>query len=495
MNPELVLGLAEYEAEQQARAAIRRRAEDLDLTVEELLAQIGLRRRAKALGLAYWPALYVRGCDPLAYIIAEAEMARRVGARWGEIDPDTGDRSRGGWDSAGRYGLSAHDVGRMWFAAGCRDSGKFRIQAFHGIIARKGDSLPWLRNYVRGYNWLCRNRLLWLPMSRNATAAVGRLSAELRRPAIQALVPAGNGQPVIRIRHLDWQAVRAAEAALRTGAPRAIAALSGARRAAQILGVEDADNPREIARALCPAYPELSLALARRIALGESPAALAGGALSRREAHAWATDGAPEVSRGVAESAGVPAHRSLRVVRWLAHCRNSGRWSAVERERIAHVPGEVRPRAYSLLSVLDEIQDEDILTGRDSVDAVLQRTAQRLGEAWMSAQMADHRELVSVPSWARRLPRGMRILRTPAQLATEGREMEHCVGGYRDAVARGQSHILAIRTRHGRSTVELAHDMDVVQHRGTGNRDAPARNEQLLRAFLARVTKGVRHAA
>lgn len=70
--------------------------------------------------------------------------------------------------------------------------------------------------------------------------------------------------------------------------------------------------------------------------------------------------------------------------------------------------------------------------------------------------------------WARRLPRWMKILRIPADLAKEGREMDHCVGGYVRAVERGQR--LSCRWPRARGA-------------------ARRRNEKLLRAFLARMEK------
>lgn len=108
----------------------------------------------------------------------------------------------------------------------------------------------------------------------------------------------------------------------------------------------------------------------------------------------------------------------------------------------------------------------------------------------MSEQMHDHRTLAPVPAWAQKLPRGMRLLNTPAALATEGKEMNHCVGGYRDAVAGGQSFILAIDCGHGRrSTVELSANLAVLQHKAAGNGWPARRSEQLLQAFLNRLKR------
>lgn len=73
----------------------------------------------------------------------------------------------------------------------------------------------------------------------------------------------------------------------------------------------------------------------------------------------------------------------------------------------------------------------------------------------------------------------MTHLNTPAQLATEGREMSHYVGGYRDAVSSGQSHILAIDCGHDRrSTVELSASLTVLQHKARNNGNPASRNEQ-----------------
>jgi len=228
--------------------------------------------------------------------------------------------------------------------------------------------------------------------------------------------------------------------------------------------------------------------LARRLVLGESPARLSGGILSRKEAHEWCAAGAPPINDWLADRLGVPRHRSVKVIRWLAHCRQSGRWAALERQREVCLPGG-GVRIWAVIDILDEIQDADIHTGKDSVDAVLRRAAQRKGEAWLEKAMQDHRILAPLPRWAQKLPKGVRILRTPSQLAREGREMSHCVGGYAQAVERGQCHILAISTRHGRSTVELAPNLDIVQHYGPRNGAPPQRNEALLRAFLARVNQ------
>lgn len=468
------------------------------------------RRTARRLGLVYWPAL-LSGvkCDPAAFVAAE-EVMKPAKSTWGSTKlPDgTKEKSHGGWDSCGVWGLSPSHVAACWYAAGCKDSPKFRIQIANssrapraddrGLIAKKGDTLPWLKNYYRGLGWLRANKIgEWLRLSRKVIAVLGRLSPELRRVAIETLIVAAKANGgyyragTIRVRDLDWAAVRRAQEQIKSGNVRARAALSGNRRAADLLGVEN--TPTLIAGVLSPVYP-LQLAEARKLALGTTPVQLSGGALTAAESHQWCLAGCPPVAEWVAADVSRQIGkelkiRSVRVARWIATVHASAsRRDSLTRVRIAQAPGGHR-REFTALEVLDEIQDADIISGKDSISTVLERAAQRLGGAWLTEQMADHRQLAAVPTWATQLPRGLRLLNTPASLATEGSEMGHCVGGYRDAVASGQCHIVAIATRHGRSTVELLPSLAVQQHKAVGNASPQQRNETLLRAWLNRAQR------
>jgi PcfJ-like protein len=497
------------------RAAVAAKARVAGLTVGEYLGQRADRWfakvRSRAVGLAYWPAV-ARGApriDATAFAVAEQVMAARDKAPlWGTREGET--MNHGGWDSQGFYGLTARRVAAMWYVAGCRDGGKFRLQVFHGETVRKGDSLPFARNLLRGMRWLAAaSNSRGLHLARKAVAALGRLSPELRAAALAGVVQRPDvrmskpgyypGSAVsewvktpVRVRDLNWPEVARVEGLLASGGERIRAALSSVRRAAGILGVEAMEAA--VAVALLPGYPTVGIEIARRVVLGETLVQISGGVLTKAEAHAWACNGCPaDVAAWLAAREGVPAHRSVRVVRWLAHCRKAGRWASIERVRIARTPGQDRVHQFTVLSVLDEVQDADIITGRDSAEDVLQRSAARLGDAWMSEQMADHRLLCDTPTWAATLPRGMRLLRTPAELAAEGRQMRHCVGGYRDAVSSGQCWIIAISTRHGRSTVELTAGMAVAQHRAENNGTPPQRNESLLRAWINRVTETRTH--
>lgn len=492
-----------------------------------------MRRYADSIGLAYWPGLeqiekpdapspsphvgnpeaYLRElrrryvCDPAALVAAE-QVLSRMGKTY------TG-KGTGGWDSAGVRGLNGGYVAAMWFAAGCENNRKFRLQVWaaaqmprldnsheYRAFARKGDTLPWLQNYYRGLLWLVCNNIR-LPLCRKAIAALGRISAPLRRAALKPFF----GQKAdrysktrIRIRDLDWTEVRRAQEQLLGGSVRAKAALVGNRAAAKLLGVDYDSSGKDcqpaIAAALAPTFPKVPLPIARRLALGESPVQIAGGALSRAEAHQWLAGGASQtVEELLSQRMGRTLKReiklrSVKVLRWLeavAGCAN--RRESLTRIRTAQAPGG-QAREFCALDILDEIQDADIVTGKDSVTVVLERAAQRLGEAWLTEQMSDHRVLAPVPAWAQKLPRGMRLLNTPAALATEGKEMAHCVGGYRDAVTNNQSHILALDCGHDRrSTVELSPKMAVLQHKAKENRPPDRRNRQLLQAFLNRLKR------
>ncbi len=494
--------LAHCEDYYRGREIIAARANAQGISVHEYLADRENRRRARAraetVGLAYWPAAFkgAHKVDLKAYVIAEKVMARRDSAPlWGARLED-GALARGGWDMMGHYGLSPAQVAKMWYAAGCRGSRKYEYQVVSGMIARKGDSFPFFKNYVRGRRWLDKVKS-GLSVSRKAVAALGRLSAPLRVAALKGVQPTHRlGEDgayrliPTRIRDLNWSAVAKAQKAIAAGgegAKKVKAALSGVRRAGEILGVES--TAADVAKALVPTY-SLHLEAARRMALGESPVQLSGGLLDRKEAHKWCQSGAPhDVVAWLCTDLGVPHVRSARVARWLREVQRGGRWSAMTRERRIRVPGGDE-RTFTALSILDEIQEEDVLRLGDSVDSVLERSAERLSDAWVEKAMRDHRLLAPRPAWASQLPRQMRLLCTPAMLAEEGKSLRHCVGGYVDAVARGECYIVAISTRQGRSTVELSPTLWVSQHRGVVNSQPPLRNNRLLSAWLARVKKG-----
>ena len=164
----------------------------------EQLTKSAARRRARLIGLKYWPALLEEqfgDVDPRAYLVAERILARKTnGVFWGEKDA-YGNMSHGGWDSCGHYGMSPYQVRMAWYAAGCKDGAKFRLQISRGYFLKSGDSLPWCKNYFRGQRLSCKRssllRLLMIQMPRLAALVRARrdpLHRPLVRQAIRLLV-------------------------------------------------------------------------------------------------------------------------------------------------------------------------------------------------------------------------------------------------------------------------------------------------------------------
>lgn len=165
------------------------------------------RRRAKAVGLSYWPALVMdwnrKHVDIKAYIRADEIVSAKSGSRYGQMMPD-GTRSNGGWDSYNRYGVSADFVASAWFAAGCKLGDKFDIQIRTGVVGKKYMSTRQTADYCRGLKWLrCRN--MQHNFSVKATVAIGRLSPEFRVLATQDLCLSRHQH---RIADLRWDVVK-----------------------------------------------------------------------------------------------------------------------------------------------------------------------------------------------------------------------------------------------------------------------------------------------
>ena len=487
----LAEGLADWEEIRAGRAAHAARLAGEDANDRAFRRDCRNARKAAArMGLAYWPALLPVQkdwlVDPAAYVAAEAVLAGRHGL-YGR-NPVTGEVCHGGWDSHGHYGVSPGQVRRMWQASGCRDGRKFREQVRHRVIGMKGDSAPFVIHYGVGLAWFNRNQAaftsqIW--MSRKAIAVLGRLSPMLRWAAMDGVV---SGDSPVRVRDLNWAAVAAAQGNTKVAAsyapPRMLAELAG----------EGCSS----AAYLAPSFPRVSLTVARRLARGESPmsiydtrgltpklahkAMLAG--VTRERLAEWWLAAVPEVAAlpwGLRDRL-----RSLWVAQWVIEVVRSGRWEAMERQRHQYVGGQRLD--FRFLDIIDEVQEDDIVSLKDGVNTVFGRASQRNGEEFYRRNKEDHRVLQpSLPSWTRTLPRFARVLNTPAQLATEGREMQHCVGTYVQAVESSQSVIIALRDTTGRSTVELSFDGRVVrQHFTVLNAEPPARHARWLALWRAR---------
>lgn len=514
------------------------RIADAQFEVDEdraLRADLAADRRARrhpaaALLAAYGLNAPVRpsdahGIDPRAFLHGARWLARRFGVR----NRATG--AFGGWDAQSHWGVSAQDVRRAWLLAGCRPSGKFFIlladapaSVTSGMFgrARRADTIADLLRLRRGLRRLAAfQRQCAAPdaryWSRLALMALGRLSAPLANALLLA-VPAEMPAP-IRVRDLPWAEVARVQAMLagdRSGRVRA--ALTGDRGALLLAGHVDTLPPTrrggicegarlDLAAFLAPAYPRVSVPYARRLALGESPVSLAEGELTRREAHEWLASGSDlPAGEWIAErlltAAGVhlggdygagPAWlpRERRVAEWLvALVRRDGIDSlrdALERPRQGGFLADGRHEEWRAADLLDAVVGADIAALGDGITAVMERVRARMTAQRIANLRANQRVIVRPRGWHDDLPRPMRLLTTPAALQREGDDMRHCVAGYTDAVQSGRCAIVAVRSRHGRSTVELSPDgRRVMQHRGPGNGDPPRRHRQLLAAWVAR---------
>ena len=348
------------------------------------------------------------------------------------------------------------------------------------------------------YNWRMGADLLHV---------CGRLSAEEQAEVVRQMeqIP---GDSKIRVRHVDWGAVREVAERIRKNGLRArvvIAYAQGrmplylAAELREVVGLQPIRSPlqkweeEQIVRRICPAYPLLKLENAARIWEGQRPVDLAEGHLTRKEAHLWCDEGAPPLAHWIAIHQRLPAElftlRDPLVVRWLVEVRRRGAWGQLTRERLAHGPAGAEG-TYTFLRRIDEIQAEDLINGiRTSVQDAFERAAARFGEAWERQAYQDHRELAPAPRWW--TPPCMRWLSTPHALVAEGKDLKHCVGTYAPAVKRGLCFIGALSIVDGagavhRSTLEISSAGSVLQHRGESNGDAPLLCQRALEVFLRR---------
>ena len=165
----------------------------------------GLRRKAKSIGLAFWPALRLRGVDPAAFIAAERVLCRTHGLYGDPLQEGT--RSRGGWDSCGHYGLSPEVVRSYWYSAGCRDNAKFRWQVAHRDLIPKGVTLRDHLMRSRAQRWLSHTPWRTTYFTRGALRALARISPWARWTALRGIGTWPESQSVVRLKDLDWAEV------------------------------------------------------------------------------------------------------------------------------------------------------------------------------------------------------------------------------------------------------------------------------------------------
>lgn len=303
----------------------------------------------------------------------------------------------------------------------------------------------------------------------------GRMSPELQEVAVVCtlrVLPLDVN--IVMPRHMPWSAIADAHRAMVARPIVRIAWMAGKRLA------KAADDI-----VLAPAYPHVPLAIAARICRGESPAQVSGGQLSRREAHEWLRAGGAGTPTEwlCRQLPGNSVLRDIAVARWATAVHGRGQWEQLTRIRKIAGPHGQRLEVR-FVDKLDEIMVEDLADGpATTVAAAFEAAAQRAGEAYQNRLLGDCRVLCRVPPrW--RPYRCIRILRTPAQLAAEGRDMEHCVGTYVSAVESGKSYILALSVCGHRSTAEITADGRVLQHRSRQNREPNTLCKRALARFL-----------
>lgn len=255
---------------------------------------------------------------------------------------------------------------------------------------------------------------------------------------------------------------------------------------------------------LAPEYPHVNVEQARQLRAGVPPRELARQAdpdseLTAAEAHRWLSD-APQMSplrwlsrelfRKLNVAGKVPfAMRSWAVARWAQRVVSSRpeREALLRRRQLMGPGGQVI--SVRFVDRLDEIQEVDLVEGiRTGVQRAYERAAARVGADRLEELAKDHRVLARIPAhWPRRLGARVRVLVTAAELVAEGREMQHCVGGYAHAVESGRSMIVSIRAGGHRSTAEITPAGEVLQHHGRCNTRPSAVCDAVLRSLLRRI--------
>lgn len=229
------------------------------------------------------------------------------------------------------------------------------------------------------------------------------------------------------------------------------------------------------AAALAPAYPRVSLTVAARLALGESPAAICEGVLTAREAHEWFLAGGPPEGASICEEAICYLARDLNlpgqveelkpaVVRWLL--RHQDEVHAWARD------GRLSRAAIELLALAEEKD----LRGQKSLQGLLRRLT-------IKAASDEPRQVWRLP-----LPPEARHLASDRALKVEGLEMAHCLGTYTLGVWWERTYPFALENHEGRSTLTLSRSASgewfVDQHRGRANSTPPTGHVQVVAAWL-----------
>lgn len=479
----------------------------------KLIQKRRIRAKARAIGLHYWPALYVDHVDPKAFVYAEAVFKDMGYPKYGTMTIRWGEPALApcGWDVEMFYGVSARTVAQIWLICGCRNNGKFKLLvklAVNGDLYNyhlqssqiKSLRVNQLKHWLNGWTAVVGkhngNPRFGNDYRRLVLIAIGRLSSEYRQLALEGTEPKMRNSS-----ELNWGLVQQHMNAVNAiKDPTRKELLVNALRGETAMGRLINRKPT-ILDAVLPHWKHLHVSFLVQLVKGVTPVELAGNLLTKKEATQWLADSNGEVmfqegmmEQWVAEwicvNHDLPEVRSVKVARWLQYLKQNGKWDTVTRKREAIHLGVTHQ--YTLLDILDEIMEDDIVTGVDGVTKVIERANERKGEEFFNRIKDDHAVIQSTSGndWLNELPEGIRWLNTPAALAREGREMNHCVGTYVQAVKNNQCYILALRNGSLRSTVELSvGDLTIRQHRGRSNGEVSDEHKKVMDDLLMKVAR------
>ena len=467
----------------------KRRLLNLGLTdkeAKEYSTKLRLQEKAKGIGLTYWPALYGKwDIDPMAYVYAERILIDRTGEVWGQYNEwMTGKKTRGGWDSEEHYGISARMVKQMWYSAGCDNNTKFQLQVEFGFVVGRRWNRHQALEILKGKRWLMNNGIHHWRFTERACWMLGRISAPLRRVAVSKYYESYHDVDVtIKPKDLDWVAVAKVQKD-RIYNPKLDIILSGETRAKELVGSDS-----DLSKVFYPQYGELSWNTVQQLSTGTTPVELSEGNLSKKEAYDWLVSGIVHTPAldWYCRNYNIPYVREFKVAKWIKYLIDTNRWGAMSAPRTQYGAGGVVTH-FTYMDVLDEVLTDDLDTGRETVAVVMARVQERQALGYTNRWKSNHEPLCTPPTWVSKLPEEVKYVNTPAQLISEGKSMEHCVGGYVSVVKNGSCHILSIVTPEGRSTVELNAAADkVVQHRGKANKDPVESHVQLVSEVMDRL--------
>ena len=242
---------------------------------------------------------------------------------------------------------------------------------------------------------------------------------------------------------------------------------------------------------LYPEYPGLTSEQFVKMFIGQSPREISGNRLSKEQAHRWLTE-QPGVEAADVLNLSLPVGparrlRSAALVQWALRVQERGKWEQLTRVRATRGPHFERLE-FRFIDKIDEIQEEDLDRGVNTpVNRAFANAAKRVSAKWLEELGKDTTTISWLPEGWQIYRKCMKLLTTPSELMVEGEQMQHCVGGYADAVRRGDSYIFSIRVCGHRSTAELGRNGRVLQHRAENNGEPHTLCEKVLRKFVKKL--------